>query len=298
MIQSDIAYYLYTGTRIFSLPSNKIKGICPLYLEAVHIVTKNGLGIRSVKDLKGRIVSVGQRNSGSEFNTRIILNTFDITYEDITPVYEFPDQSIDLLKKNRIDAFFVTTKVPALSLIKPFEELNLSLVPISTNDIEKVLKAYPFFISKRIDAYSYPNQKQEVSTIGVRALLIANAYMKSETVRQITETLFENKKNLLDEHPFVSLTIPKSTDIMPIPLHLGAKKYFIDIGIIEKPFLPFYFNIVIITTLVVFIFFILFKKFPTQINLLFKNFYVRYFLFFFSLVFFRSLLVCIFQREE
>jgi TRAP transporter TAXI family solute receptor len=285
IMQSDIAYYLSTGTRIFSLPSDRINGICSLYSEAIHIVAKKTSGIKTIKDLKGKIISVVQRKSGSEFNTRIILDALDITYQDIVPMYENSDSSIKLLEKNRIDAFFVTTKVHAPYLIKSFEELNLALISFKPSELEKIIKAYPYFVSKVIAANSYANQWEEVSTLGVRALLVANSKVKFKTLYKITESLFRNKEKIKEEHPFISLDAKLSVNVMPIPLHHGAKKYYIDIGIIEKPSLLFYLKFVFLIFLIAFIFFILLKKFPKITYAFLKNFYVRFLIFLTILIF-------------
>ena len=289
IIQSDIAYYLSSGTRIFSLPCDRIKGISPLYSEAIHIVTKRTSGIKTIKDLKGKTVSVGLRKSGSEFNTRIVLNALDITYEDFVPRYEYSDSALKLLKEDRIDAFFVTTKVPASYLKEPFEEHNLALVSFKPNEIEKIIKAYPYFFSKNIAANSYSNQHEEVSTLGVRALLVANSQVKLKTLYKITKVLFDNKEKIKEEHPFISLNAKQAVSFMPIPLHRGAMKYYTDIGVVERQLFIFYFRFVILVLLIALFVFIILKIFPRKTQAFMKNFYVRFIIFLTLLIFLGSI---------
>ena len=72
-IQSDIAYYLYNGERMFKFPSQKISGIISLYTEAIQIIARKELNIEKISDLKEKIIAVGNKNSGTEFNSSAIL---------------------------------------------------------------------------------------------------------------------------------------------------------------------------------------------------------------------------------
>lgn len=288
IIQSDIAYYLYTGSRIFSLPSDKINGICPLYVEAVHVVTRNDSGIKLLRDLKGKIVSVGQKDSGSEFNTRVILDTLNITYGDITPVYEPLDESIDLLKRNKIDALFVTTKVPILSLKHYFEDLDLTLISFHSNEIERIIKAYPYFVSKKIAAFTYPNQNRDVFTLGVRALFLVHAYENKRKVYQITKALYANKEIVEEAHPNITLDPKEAATRMPVPLHSGARDYYKEIGVIQKPTIFYYMRIVFIVFVIISIILALFRLYPNQSKVVLGNIYFRFFAFLFLLIFLGS----------
>ena len=68
-VQSDVMTYAYNGTRSFektgAVPNVRI--LAGIYAETVQIVTTNP-DIKTVADLKGRAVCVGDQNSGTYFN--------------------------------------------------------------------------------------------------------------------------------------------------------------------------------------------------------------------------------------
>ena len=66
-MQSDIAYWAYTGTGIYAgRPKvDGLRAIANLYPESVHLVVRKGVGIKSVRDLRGRKISLDKPGSGT-----------------------------------------------------------------------------------------------------------------------------------------------------------------------------------------------------------------------------------------
>ena len=87
--QSDVLAYAYEGTNLFEEDGayKDFSVVASLYQEQVQIVTCNP-DIKSVADLKGKTVSVGAAGSGVYFNAIDVLAAYDMTLEDITPVYQ------------------------------------------------------------------------------------------------------------------------------------------------------------------------------------------------------------------
>ncbi len=88
-VQSDIAYWAYTGTGIFEGQGNvkNLRAITSLYSESVHIVARKGAGIRTVRDLKGKRVSLDEPGSGTLVDARIILEAFGLSEADLQAEY-------------------------------------------------------------------------------------------------------------------------------------------------------------------------------------------------------------------
>ena len=87
-VQSDVMSYAYNGTNLFD--GAKIDGfstVAALYMEQVQIVTLDP-DIKTVADLKGKTVSVGDSGSGVYFNALDCLGAYDLTIDDIKPTYQ------------------------------------------------------------------------------------------------------------------------------------------------------------------------------------------------------------------
>ena len=86
-VQNDVMYYAYTGTDLFE-DVGKIESfsvIAGLYDETVQIITCDP-SIKTVADLKGKTVSVGDAGSGVEFNAKQVLEAYDLSFSDIKVV--------------------------------------------------------------------------------------------------------------------------------------------------------------------------------------------------------------------
>ena len=108
LVQSDVMSYAYTGTNLFE-ESGKIDSfstVAALYMEQVQIVTLDPT-IKSVADLKGKTVSVGESGSGVYFNAIDVLAAYDLTLNDINPTYQSFGDSTEALQDGKIDAGFI-----------------------------------------------------------------------------------------------------------------------------------------------------------------------------------------------
>ena len=76
-----------------------------IYPNYVQIVASQESGIKTLADLKGKRVSVGAPESGTELNARAILAAAGMSYEDLGKVeYLHFAQSVELMKNRQLDA--------------------------------------------------------------------------------------------------------------------------------------------------------------------------------------------------
>ncbi len=115
-VQSDVMAYAYNGTNLFE--GAKIDGfstVAALYMEQVQIVTLNP-EIKTVADLKGKTVSVGDSGSGVYFNALDCLGAYDLTIDDIKPTYQSFGDSVEAMQDGKIDAAFIVAGAPTTAV--------------------------------------------------------------------------------------------------------------------------------------------------------------------------------------
>jgi len=275
-IQSDIAYYLYNGERMFKFPSQKISGIISLYTEAIQIIARKELNIEEISDLKGKIIAVGNKNSGTEFNSSAILSAVGIEYKDINEQFLSFTEAKKSLLNGKIDAAFITAGIPTPAITNMTD--NINLISIGLDTVTKLRKTYPFFISTKVPAKSYQDQYYDIFTVGIRALLVANSNLKSNIVERITKTIFNESVFLKEHYAMISdFNLKNALKDMTIPLHTGAKKYYKNERLIKKEFKDYLKTIFQI--IIIFIFLILLFKYHYYIrNYIRKNFYIKFFI--------------------
>ncbi len=233
-VQSDVMHYAWQGTRSFK-EDGKIRSfrtIAGLYAESVQLVTTNP-NIKSVKDLKGKKVSIGAPGSGVYFNAIDVLNAAGLSEKDINAQYQDFGQSADALKDGKIDAAFIVAGAPTTAITELcMTNSKARVVPIDGAIAEKLMKENTFYSVYEIPAGTYENQTEAIKTVTVKATLIVSADASEEDVYNLTKSIFENIEDITKEHAKgAELDLKTATEGLTVPFHAGAAKYFKEKGI-------------------------------------------------------------------
>ena len=227
IVQNDITYYAVNGTEMFADKKvDTLKGIATLYPETCQFVTLEESGIKSIADLKGKRVAVGAAGSGAEANARQILEAYGITYNDIDAQYLSFSEGASALKDGNVDAAFLTAGYPTASVQDIASQNPVALLPIDDDKAEALISKYPFYTKTTIPAGTY-GFANETKTVSVMAMLVANDKVDDVLGYDIAKALFNNLDRLQASHS-VGKLITKEGALkgMPIPMNVGAEKYF------------------------------------------------------------------------
>jgi uncharacterized protein len=234
--QSDVAYWAYTGTGIYEGHGKieNLRAIANMYPESVHIVARAGSGIKSVRDLKGKRVSLDEPGSGTLVDARIILDAFGLSETDLTPSYVKPNQAGAMMDEGQLDAFVIVAGYPTGSVSELCASAGCELVPIQGPEVDALLERYPFFAKDTIPAHTYPGVGQ-TETLSVGAQWLVGAEVDDDLVYGITKALWhDNARKLLDDGHIKgrAITLETALDGIAIPLHPGAERYYREVGLI------------------------------------------------------------------
>jgi len=232
-VQSDVMTYAFNGTRSFEQTGKvpNVRILAGLYPETVQIVTTNP-DIKTVADLKGKKVCVGDVNSGTYFNATDVFNAYGMDIEkDIEPIFQSFGASTESLKDGKIDAAFLCAGAPTTSVVDLGTAKTVYLVSIDDEHITKLIADCPFYAKYIIpkDVYKTP---EDCQTVTVKATLVADASVSDDVAYAIVKTIFENKDEITAAHAKgAELDLTFATEGMAIPFHPGAAKYFAENGI-------------------------------------------------------------------
>lgn len=233
-VQSDVMDYAWNGTRSFAEDGKvtTFRTVAGLYAEAVQLVTTNP-DVKSVKDLKGKKVSIGAPGSGVYFNAIDVLAAAGLTENDIKAQYQDFGQSADALKDGKIDAAFIVAGAPTPAITELcMTNKKAKIVPIDGAVAEKLMKENTFYSVYKIPANSYENQDADILTVTVKATLIVSADATEDDVYKLTKSIFENIEAITTEHAKgAELSLENATEGLTVPFHAGAAKYFKEKGI-------------------------------------------------------------------
>ncbi|HEY8648430.1 MAG TPA: TAXI family TRAP transporter solute-binding subunit [Candidatus Limnocylindria bacterium] len=211
------------------------KALAVLYSNFTHVIAKEGSGIKTIADLKGRAVSVGAANSGTEIIANRILEAYGLDpAKDIERQRLGVADSANALKEGKIQAFFWSGGLPTSQITDLANSMNIVFVD-HTDAIKKMAEKYgPFYFPAVIPAGTYKNAAP-VTVAGVANLLVAPASMDPALVKAILATMFDNVATLGTIHAEAkNLKLATAVVGSPIDFHPGAIEFYKAKGVWPK----------------------------------------------------------------
>jgi len=235
IVQNDVMDYAWRGIDLFNGEKiNSFSSMAGLYAEVCQVVVNSASGIRTVADLKGKNVSVGDAGSGVEFNARQILQAYGITFDDIGKQNLSFGASADALRDNKIDAFFCVAGAPTPAIVDLATSKDVNILAVDDAHANQLIKDYPFYTKFPIPAGSYKGQNGTIYTVAVKATFIVNAQLSDDTVYRLTKALFESKAQIEAAHvKGGELSAVYAVEGISVPFHPGAAKYLQEIGALK-----------------------------------------------------------------
>jgi TRAP transporter TAXI family solute receptor len=235
--QSDVAYWAFNGSGIYEgRPKvETLRAIANLYPESFHLVVRKGAGVKSIKDLKGKRMSLDEPGSGTLVDARLILAAYGMTEKDVKAEYLKPQQSADKLKDGALDAFFSVSGWPQGAVAELAATTGIDLVPIDGPEAESLIKQYSFFAADEIPDGAYKGVAG-VKTVSVNAIWATSTKQPEQLIYNITAALWNpSTRKLLDSGHAKGKTIKLETATLGlgIPLHAGAEKFYKEKGVIK-----------------------------------------------------------------
>jgi uncharacterized protein len=225
---ADTAYDAVQGrTTSFEGKKADAKALAVLYSNYTHVIAKDGAGIKTVADLKGKRVSVGAANSGTEIIANRILEAYSIDpAKDISRERLGVADSANRLKDGGLDAFFWSGGLPTSQITDLVNGTKIVFVE-HTDSIKKMSDKYgPFYFNTTIPKNTYKNEA-DITVAGVANLLGAPASLDPALARAILATMFDNKSALELVHPEAkNLKLETATKGSPLEFHPGAIDYY------------------------------------------------------------------------
>ncbi len=238
VVQNDVMYYAYTGTDLFDgTKITDFAAVATLYPELCQIIATKSSGIKTVADLKGKRVSVGDAGSGVEFNATQILEAYGIDInKDIEKQNLGFGPSADALKDEKIDAFFCVAGIPTTAITDLAMSNEIAVIPVDDDKFAELSSKYGFYTQQEIPAGTYNGMTEGVKTVAVMATYIVDKNLSEDTVYNITKAIFENKDEIAAAHAKgLELDAAKAVQGIPdvVPFHAGAEKYFKEAGVLK-----------------------------------------------------------------
>ena len=230
----DLAYDAIEAKGLFKskLP---IRMVAQLYVSYFHLVTLGNSSIKSVADLRGKRVSTGAPNSGTEVVAFRVLEAAGLNPEkDIRRDRLSVVESANALKDGKIDAFFWVGGLPTAAILDlaATPGTSMRLVPTDTS-LAKIFQKYgQIYVKATIPKATYPKMAADVGVVGIPNVLVCNTNADSDLIYKILKAMFDHKADLVAVHSQAKeFTLQGAVIKTVVPYHPGAIKYFKEKGI-------------------------------------------------------------------
>ena len=222
IVQSDIVYQASKGEGAFkNAKYPKLRSVMAIYPELLTLVTNKDANINKLLDIKDKKINLGNSGSGNETTTLTLFSASGINKSDLKQATTFSSSEMpDALKNNQIDGYFYMVGHPTA---------NIKDAANSTD-----VKIIPYFTKGFIQAGTYKDQSNDITTFGVKAVLVTNENVNENIVYLLVKAILENFDEFKKLHPaYENLTKESLLNGLSAPLHDGAKKYFMEAGLIK-----------------------------------------------------------------
>ncbi|MEU6503409.1 TAXI family TRAP transporter solute-binding subunit [Streptomyces californicus] len=213
--------------------AQRLRGCVRLYDDYVQLVVPRDSDVRTVSDLRGKRVGVGQEGSGVRLVADRLLAAAGLDPAgDITPVPVGIDTMPVRLTHGRLDAFFWSGGLPTAAVQELSRSFEVRLVPMEAELVAKLQSATGptrFYRSAMMPADAYPEaqQGQAVPTVAVANLLVTTDRTDAAVTEAFTRTVINSRDRIGREvhaAQLVDLRTAIYTD--PLDVHDGAKDYY------------------------------------------------------------------------
>ncbi len=236
--QSDWQYHAYNGTAKFKDkgPFKELRAVFSVHPEPVSIIARKDANIRSLKDLAGKRVNIGNPGSGTEATWEVMWKalghaskTADLKLAAQLKSAETPQALCD----NKIDAFFWLVGNPAALNKEATTTCDAVFVPVEGPVIDKLVKENSFYRKAAIPGGMYRGNPNDIPTFGVGATFVTSTNTSEKTVYEVVKAVFENFDAFKKLHPAFGVLKKEEMvkDALSAPLHPGAAKYYKEAGL-------------------------------------------------------------------
>lgn len=239
VVQSDRqtqAYKGEEGTEWAGKPQPDLRAVFSIHPESVTLIASVDSGIKTIKDLKGKRVNIGNPGSGQLGNSRDALEAVGLDYEkDISAEFVKAAEAPGLLQDGRIDAFFYTVGHPNGAIKEATAgKTKVRFIPIEGPGLDELIAKKPYYAKSFVPVDQYPTAENDadVPTFGVKATFCTSASVPDEVVYAITKEVFDNLESFKKLHPaYAILTKESMLEGLSAPIHPGAMKYYKEVGL-------------------------------------------------------------------
>ena len=204
--------------------------IAPISFSKTQVMVAANSDIKSMKDLKGKRVYLGDQGSSSTHMSANIIKVLGIECETIQTDRA---EGYEMVRNGRADALIHNSGTPYANILELGTAIELRCIPFTDEEIKICIESGPYSFQSEISAADYSFVKEPVKTLAQGSNIIVRADLDEAIVYRLT-------KNIVEVWDEVTKIVPAAGLIKPLeniltnsvaPIHPGALKYYEERGV-------------------------------------------------------------------
>jgi TRAP transporter TAXI family solute receptor len=230
VLDADKAQDKFKGNKV------DLRTMLILYPNRMHVVSVEGTGVKTMKDLKGKRVSTGSPGSATEIMAFRIIEASGLDKDkDMKRERLGVAESVNAIKDGKIDAFFWVGGLPTAAVTDLAATPGVKIQMIDHAEaVAAMNKKYGnLYVADVIPKSTYSGMATDNRQASVMNVLVTSPKMSEQTVYNIVKTLMDKNPELVAVHKEAANIKPaiQKASASPVPFHPGALKYFKEKGI-------------------------------------------------------------------
>ena len=207
-----------------------------LYGAPGQLIVRADSGIKSVKDLVGKKVGVGNAGSGAFANCELFFSHMGV-WDKIERNAMGYNDAAQAFGNHQLDAFWLFTAFPSGAVIMAAQTNDIALVNLDADATASgFYKKYPYFAKLSVPAGTYKGVDYDSPSFQDSALWVANSKVSADSVYEIL-SLISTDEGLAHMHAakktFKKMALATGADGVVTPFHPGAIKFWKEKGILK-----------------------------------------------------------------
>lgn len=223
------------GKEPFKDKANNVKQLANLYPQYYQIFVLEESGIKTVADLKGKVICPGPKGHTGELVSQQILQVYGLSYKDMSKVQHVSyTDSTSLMKDGHAHAWLPGTTIPASQGLDLATSKKIRLLSIPDDKIKEMQKFNVGYLKRIIPKGTYPGVDYDVATIGYFTHIVVSAKLSDDLVYKITKILAGNVDRLAQVvKDMKGVTVGDLALDIGVPFHPGALKFYKETKVIK-----------------------------------------------------------------
>ncbi|MDB4443974.1 TAXI family TRAP transporter solute-binding subunit [bacterium] len=213
-----------------------VMAVAWLYGAPAQLVVRKGSGIKSVKDLVGKKVGVGNAGSGAFANCELFFTHMGIWDKIQRNAMGYNDAAAAFGNK-QLDAFWLFTAFPSGAVIMAAQTNDIGLINLDADaKASGFYEKYPYFGKLAVPAGTYRGVDYAAPSFQDSALWVANAKVSTDVVYKLLSAIYtdEGLQHMYGQKKtFKKMSLKTGATNIVTPFHPGAEKFWKEKGMLK-----------------------------------------------------------------